>query len=186
MGQFLALGLTHSIYTSLEELRKKKVTREELLQEMQRFQFFDMSLYHEAETDKHLVFTLKDQMLETGLIPLLESIYPMVYRKPEEDEYPDALKRLRLTPPAEWMDVAREKSNCAFQMDEDAGPRYIRIQKDFLPIIEFGMHCVILYHGYGKIITEGIQDFTSFFNHCIHETFKDHPLAKAVQVYITG
>ena len=114
MGRFMALGLTHSIFTSLEGLHKKKVTREELLQEMQRSLYFDLALYDEAETDKHLVFTLKDHVLETGLIPLLESIYPMVYRDPKEEGYPDVLKRLRLTPPAEWMNVARKKSNYAF------------------------------------------------------------------------
>ena len=186
MGQFLALGLTHSIFTSLKDLRKEKVTNEELKQEMQRSLFFDRNLYDEAETEKHLVFTLKDHVLETGLIPLLESIYPMVYEKPKKEGYPEVLKRLRSTPPAEWMDVAREKSNYAFQMDNYAGPSYVEIQKDFLPEIELGLHCVMLYHGYGKIITEGIYDFTSFFNRCIHETFKEHPLVKAVQVYITG
>ena len=186
MGRFMALGLTHSIFTSLEGLHKKKVTREELQQEMQRSLYFDINLYDEAETEKSLVFTLKDRVLETGLIPLLESIYPMVYRKPEEDGYPDVLKRLRETPHTEWMDMTREKRSYAFQMDNYAGPCYVEIQKDFLPEIELGLHCVILYHGYGKIIMEGIGDFTSFLNRCIHGTFKDHPLARAVQVYITS
>ena len=186
MGQFLALGLTRKIFTPLENLRKNNVTTKDLQQEIQRTLYLDMNLYDEEEADAYLVFTLKDHVLETGLIPFLEAIYPLVCKDPEERGYPALLKQLHATSPAEWMDAARAKRNYAFQMDEYAEPRFIRIPKGYYQDIQLRFHCVILHHGYGKIITEGIYDFTNFFNHCIHETFKDHPLAKSVQVYITG
>jgi hypothetical protein len=186
MGQFLALGLTHSIFTGLEGLRKNNVSNEELRQEIQRSLSFDMTLYDEVETNKDLVFTLKDESLEKDLLPFLETFYPMVYRKPTDKEDLDILMQLRSTPSTEWLDIAHEKDNYIFQMDNYAESCVIKLSRDFHLGIALGFHNVILYHGHGKILTEGIGDFISFFNRCLHEAFKKHPIARSMQVYITG
>ena len=98
MGQYLAMGFTQKFITSLDELHKKKISNEELRQEIEQTLLFDLKLYDETETDKNLLFTLKNQVLETDLIPFLEAIYPMVYDKRSEEEYLDLLKQLRSMP----------------------------------------------------------------------------------------
>ena len=183
MGQYMAMGLVHEIITPLDDLRKKKISNEELRREIENSLLFDLELYDETETDEYLLFTLKNQVLEMDLIPFLEVLYPVVYDEQDEGEYRDLLKQLRSTPPAEWLDLAHEKSNSAFQFDEYAEPRYIGFLKDFRPSIRLDFNCVILYLGYGKISTEGIYDFADFFKHCIHETFKEHPIVKSIQIY---
>jgi hypothetical protein len=40
--------------------------------------------------------------------------------------------------------------------------------------------------GYGKIVTEGMEDFFNIFKYCISGTFKDYPIAKSINAYITG
>ena len=186
MGQYMAMGLAYKIITPLDDLRKKKISNEELRREIENSLLFDLELYDETETDEYLLFTLKNQVLETNLIPFLEALYPMIYKERDEGEYHDLLKQLHSMPSAEWLDLAREKSNAAFRFDKYAEPRYISFLKDFRPSIRLDFNCVMLYLGYGKIITEGIYDFMDFFKHYIHETFKEHPIVKSVQVYITG
>ena len=189
MGQYLAMGLTQEIRTSIEGLRRQKITNEELRQEIEQTLLFDLKLYDETETDGNLLFTLRNQMLETDLIPFLEKFYPMVYTEQNgrnDEPYQGLLEQLRTTPSAEWLELAHKKTYSPFRFDRYAEPRYIRFAKDFRPSVELKFNCVMLYFGYGKILTEGIDDLTDFFKYCIHETFKEYPIAKSMQVYITG
>jgi len=187
MGQFLAIGLAHEIITSREEIRKKNISKEELRQEIEQTMLFDMKLYNETETDKSLVFTLKNQVLERDLIPFLEVLYPIVYRNRNHDEYLKLLQELRTTSYTKWIDLAEMKSNYAFQLDEYGESQYIRFStKDFRPTIRLYLKTLMLYMGDGKIMTEGIGNLLIFFKHCIAETFKEHPIAKSMHVYITG
>jgi len=186
MGQYLAMGMVHEISTSIDDLHKKKISSKELQQEIEQTLLFNLQLYDKTEAGDKLLFTLKNQVLETGLIPFLEAFYPIVYDKQDEDTYHDLLQQLHSTPSAKWTDLAKNAGHPAFQYDKYAEPRFITFSKAFCPSIRLDFNCVMLYFGYGKILTEGILDFTDFFKHCIHETFKEHPIVKSIQVYITG
>jgi hypothetical protein len=186
MGQYLAMGLAYEMKTSLGELSKEKISNEELRQEIEKTLLYDMNLYDETETGKYLSFTLKDKVFETGLIAFLEALYPMVYNNRNGGEYQGLLKKLRETPSTDWIDLALKKSYRAFRFDTYAESRYIEFAKPFRPGVSINFGCIMLYLGYGKIITEGMSDFLDFFKHCIHETFKEHPIVKSIQVYITG
>jgi len=186
MGQFLAMGLAHEIVVSRDDLKKKKISIEELRQEMEKSLLLDLSLYDETEKDNYLVFKLKDSILETDLIPFLEVLHPLVYGERNADEYNEVLKELRSTPSSEWIDLAKRQSFEAFQYDVYGESCYIEFPKAFQPTIRLSVKRVAIYYGHGKISTEGIDEFTDFFNYCIRKTFKEHPIAKSVQVYISG
>jgi len=187
MGQFLAMGLTHKIIMPLDDIRKRKISNEELRQKIERSLLFDLNLYDETETDKNLLFTLKNQVLEKDLIPFLEVLYPLVYKEDEADEYLDLLQQLRSTPAMNRVNLAEEKNNYAFRYDVYGESQYIRfLEKDFRPTIRVDFTNFMLYSGYGKIVTEGINDFLIFFKYCMIETFKEYPIAKSMQIYITG
>ena len=146
MGQFLAIGLAQEIVTSREEIRKKNISKEELRQEIEQSMLFDMKLYNETETDKSLVFTLKNQVLERDLIPFLEALYPIVYRNRDHDEYLKLLQELRTTPYTKWIDLAEMKSNYSFQLDEYGESQYIRfLTKDFRPTICLYLKTLMFY-----------------------------------------
>jgi len=185
MGQYLAMGLAHEIIISLDELKSNKISKKELRQGIEESLLIDLKLYDETETKKYRKFTLKNQVLETDLIPFLEVLYPKVYEGNSE-HYHNLLEKLRSTSSTTWVDLAREKSSVAFQFDDFAESYDIEFAKPFNPTICLNFNYLVLYYGYGKIVTEGIYDFLSFFNHCIHETFKEHPIVKSIQVYITG
>ena len=187
MGQFLALGLAYEIIAPLDPLRKYDISIESLRQEIQQSLYYDMDLYETEEIEKSLVFTIKDNVFNEGLIPFLETVYPHLYDNPDgRDGYAAVLDRLRSTPCGEWIDFAQDKENFAFQMDDYIEPRYIEMPIDFRPEVRLRFGTLIFYVGYGKIITEGMHDFMDFFKFCFQEAFKDHPIAKAVQVNITG
>ena len=71
MGQFLAMGLMHQMIISRDDLKNKKISNEELRQEIEKKLLFDLKLYDETEDGEYLLFTLKDKILETDLIPFL-------------------------------------------------------------------------------------------------------------------
>ena len=186
MGQYLAIGLTHEIIISRKELNQKKISKEELRQEIEKSLLFDMTLYDETETEKDLVFTIKNQVYEDELIPFLKVLYPMVYEDEADGKYNDLIKQLYSTPSTEWVDLAKSNRKIAFRYDNFAESYYISFSKPFLPSICLKFNCLMLYYGNGKIVTEGIYDFLHFFKRCIHETFKDHSIVKSIQIYITG
>ena len=186
MGQYLAIGLTYKISTSLNEMKKEKIFKEELRQGLEHDLLFDMNLYDETETDKRLLFTLNNQQLEKGLIPFLEAFYPVAYGKQNEKEYEAVLKKLHATPSTQWLELAEEKSYCSFQYDPYAESDYIRFSKPFHPSIRIDFDCIMLTTGHGKIVTEGIGNLMDIFKYCTIETFKEHPIVKSIQIYITG
>lgn len=183
MGQYLALGLAYKIFIPLETVRKYDISEDVLRKEIQRDLYFNMNLYEADETETNLVFMIKDDIFDEGLISFLEAVYPHLYDDArEQDGYAAVLDQLCSTPCDEWIDFAREKSNFAFQMDDYAEPRYIRTPVD----VCLRFRTLFFYVGYGKIITEGLHDFMDFFKFCFQETFKEHPIAKAVQINIIG
>ena len=181
------MGLMHEIVVSRDDLNKKKISNKELRQEIENSLLFDLKLYDETEEDKYLLFTLKEKVLETDLIPFLEVLFPKIYDKRYEGIYLDLLKQLRSMPSSEWLNLAEKKSSYAFRLDKYGESCYIRFsEKDFQPSIRLNFNSLMLYLGEGKISTEGIDDFLHFFKYCIHETFKEYPIVKSFRIYITG
>jgi hypothetical protein len=186
MGQFIAIGLMYNAIASKEEMDRENITVEELRNEMQQSLSYDMTLYDEEITDDHIVYTLKDDVMNEGLIPFLEVFYPVI-QPDDKKEYSKILKILQSTPPDEWIEYAEERTGEPFfSMDNYAESRYIELKKTFRPSVRISFKFIMLKMGYGKIITEGMEDFFDIFKYCINGTFKDYPIAKSINVYITG
>ena len=190
MGSYLAIGLPHQIFTTPKDKNSKHVpSLSEVRDEMDRSFMYDMSLFDSEEREGSYVFTLKNELLKEGLIPFLESFYPKVYIGEhyalENDGYQKALETLRTTFFEQWVDFARDQSNYAFYLSTYPDMQYLEIPKDFRPIVRLRVDYLVLYKGSGKIITEGIDDFIRFFEFCFHEAFAEHPIGKAVEIYIT-
>ena len=188
MGRYLAIGLPYQIFVTPERTYNRTVSLEDVREEMERSLRYDMNLFECEEKEELQIFTLKSEPLKEGLLPFLESFYPKIYVAPvrSEREYPQALETLRSTPFEQWVNFAREKRNFAFQMDDNGEFQFLTIQKSIEPVVRLRSHYWLLYLGDGKVITEGIRDFTNFFKSCIHDAFSEHPIARAIEIYITG
>jgi hypothetical protein len=185
MGQHLAIGFPYQIFVTPERTYNQTISLEDVRGEMERSLYYDMRLFDAEEREKSQVFTLKNEPLKEGLIPFLESFYPKIYSK-DDEEYPNVLETLRSTPFEQWLDFARDKSSYAFQLDTHTSLMYLTIQKDFRPKICLRLDCLSLYVGSGKIFAEAIGDFTRFFKLCVQETFSQHPIVKAIEIYVAG
>ncbi|MDR3245230.1 MAG: hypothetical protein LBT50_02215 [Prevotellaceae bacterium] len=64
MGQFLAIGLMCSATVSRKTVDNGHITVEELRNEIEQSLFYDMSFYDETITDKHIVFTIKEDVMK--------------------------------------------------------------------------------------------------------------------------
>ena len=193
MGQYLAIGLPRQIFVTPERTYNQTISLEDVREEMERSLHYEMSLFEWEDREKMWIFTLKNEPLKEGLIPFLESFYPRIYPRTQkyaesenERGYLKALETLRTTPFEQWFDFAREKSNYAFHMGTCSALQYLELQKYFRPSVRLRLDCLSLYVGNGKIITEGIDDFTTFFKFCFREAFSEHPIAKAIEIYVTG
>jgi hypothetical protein len=124
--------------------------------------------------------------MKEGLIPFLEVFYPVI-QPDDKKEYTKILKILQSTAPDDWIEYAEERTGEPFfSMDDYAESGYIELKKAFRPSVRVSFKFIMLIMGYGKIITEGMEDFFEIFKYCINGTFKDYPIAKSINAYITG
>ena len=86
-----------------------------------------MNLYDVAETGTDVVFSLKDRVLETDLLPFLESMFSLLFNG---SGGADQLKRLHSTPTAEWIGVSGE-SDAIFQMDNYGSSCFFLVTCDY-------------------------------------------------------
>jgi len=185
MGQFLSTGLICEMSVSRNKKEKGNISDSELISAMEKEMSLDMSLYVMKETDNDIIFTLNDEVMKNELIPFLEEFYPIVYK--DEDEYKNLLQMLRENPSDEWLDIAYNEEESCFQLDEYGESEYIRFEdKDFRPSITINCDHIMLHISYGKISTEGIDDSLKLFKYCMVKAFKEHRIAKALRIYVTG
>jgi hypothetical protein len=186
MGQYTAIGLMYKAFVSKEKMDRENISVEELRNEMQQSLSYDMALYDESITDGYVVYTLKDDVMKEGLIPFLEVFYPVI-QPYKEKEYANILKTLQSTASDKWIEYAKEQTGeLLFFMDNYAESRYVEFNKTFQPFVGVSFKFIMLKRGYGKIVTEGMVDFFNIFKYCISGTFKDYPIAKSINAYITG
>ena len=184
MGQFLAIGIITSCGTSKTHLQKYNITKEELITEMITQKYFEPTIYDVEETDEQYRFTLKNEVLETQLIPFLENFYPLVYKK-GDGAYKETIEQLKITKPDLWLEYASHKYREEFQEDAYGEPYYLKFDKPFVPTTAIHFSTIMLSLE-GKIFMEMSARQFNFFKYCIQQTFAEFSIAKAIQVYITG
>ena len=97
----------------------------------------------------------------------------------------DIIKKLKKTPPVEWMNIAEKYPHYFFQTDEYAENDSLYFDKDFKPRINVRYNCISL-STEGKIVMEVYGRQFNFMKYCMKEAFKAFSIAGALRVYITG
>jgi hypothetical protein len=185
MGQYLAIGLITKASVNKQEMTKGKVSEAELTDELKKSLHFNPNIFERSENNDYLVFTLRKDVLETQLIPLLEKLYPLIYASSQDRDYCEIIEKLKETEPAERLDLAESKYYIEFQKDKYGESDRLHFMKDFRPKIKVSYDCIML-STEGKIMMEEYGRQFNFFKYCIAQTFKEFSLAGAIRVYITG
>lgn len=186
MGQYLAIGIVTKCGISKSELKKNKITKNKLIDEMKRKLHFEPSIYDFSETDDSYLFKLNSNVFETQLVPFLEKLYPLIYLNKDSD-FPDVIIKLKNTEPSEWLNLSKGKGEYLyeFQFDKYGENEYFYFDKP-LNLRASIYSEIISLSTEGKIIMEVYGKHFLFFKYCIQAAFPEFSLAKALRVYITG
>lgn len=185
MGRYLATGLITRISVVREEAERAKLGKDELISRMSKELYFEPELFDYEGTDTRMAFLIKPQIFERDLLPLLERVYSLYFRKDEEARYLDILNKLNAAGPGKYMQLAHEKMGENYQYDEYGEEDYLRSDLPFGKYTHVYYKTILLTLG-GKIITESIYKELLFYKHLLHFRLSDIELAKALRIYITG
>ena len=182
MGQYLAIGITTKLIIDKSKLEKAKLSIDEAKEALTKKYHFVQDLYNFDEDNENYVFTLKDELVHTQLLPLLRELYPLLYQ--DETDYSDVLKKLTDKDPSTWLQWAENKPEHAFQMDGYGERDYIK-GKSFSRSVPI-YHYSLMLSMEGKIIMETYGRHFTFFKYTMMKSFPEFNLAGAFRVYITG
>lgn len=182
MGQYLAIGLVCKFTIEKDNLEKCKKNIAEFEQMQSESIGYDIALYNREETDEYFKYSIKDEILENNTIPFLKEVYPLLYSGyKSEDDF--ILKDLELKNAKEILELAEDKPDECFQMDNYAETDYIDAG---FSSIRMYYNEIIMLALEGKISMECYGTIFSFAKKCVVKAFPDQPLAKCLRVYITG
>ena len=180
MGQFLAIGITTDIGIAKEKLDRYELSIEKFQTEMQSVLHFQADIYQINEGDEFYEFTLKDEIMAVQLLPFLQVVYPLLYRK--SIYYDAVLEKLAHLPSEEWLAWSKEKSEASFQFDRYGSCDYLSDKYNHLEIHQYG----ILLSMEGKTSMEVYGRQFNFFRYTMQQAFKQFSIAGALRVYLTG
>ncbi len=180
MGTFLGIGLATKIVVEKKALEKYQLPIEQLQEKIEQQFYFPAEIYTISEDENLYRLSLKEDVLYTQLIPLLNEIYPLLYDK--SAYYDGIVDELAARPPSEWLQWAETKPEEAFQFDEYGTSDYLEIEHGRIDLY----YKSILLSMEGKTMMEVYGRQFNFFKYTMMQTFKQIPLSGALRVYLTG
>ena len=180
MGQYLAIGLVTKIKIEKNKDNKILLNIENLQEKMQDFFHFVPQIYRPSEDDDSYMFILREDIINSQLIPLLEIIYPLLYENPEH--YDNILKKLRILPSSKWIQWAKNKQEEAFQFDKYGMCDFLKENNSKICL----HYEAILLSMEGKIGMEAFGRQFNFLKYTMTQAFREMSLAGSLRIYITG
>ncbi|MDR2475884.1 MAG: hypothetical protein LBD45_08520 [Bacteroidales bacterium] len=189
MGRFLAIGLIYEADVFRDEMNSVKADIADVTAEMQKSLGYDIAMYDVVESNDFVEFTLKKEILHTNLYSFLKEFYPIIYSDKSSvysEEYQKILDLLETDKFDECMNIAKSRSNMTFRFDSYAEPQFMHVGEVFRKSITIQTEIINLYYGYGKIVTEGINDIERIFEHFARKALKNQPIAQTLRLYVSG
>jgi hypothetical protein len=178
MGQYLAIGITTEISTDKAVALKQKISAEEIIKRPPLIE----TLYDFEESDNYWSWGIKPAIFEAELLPFLETLYPDLYGIGSSD-WEDVLKKLKETPPNEWLKFIQNDGFEAFQLDSYGESDYLAFPKKGTVALNYETIILALE---GKISMECHGQLFGFFETALQNQYKAFELSKTLRVYITG
>jgi hypothetical protein len=139
----------------------------------------DLSLFDKEENEKAYYWSLKEDMVATGMIPFLKAFYKDYYKDPQL--YQKVIELLEAG--RDWQELAKGKSEVAFQEDRYAPNIYVPTKqwRKEVPIKCMAVHLALE----GKIMAESYGKAFRFLTQCMQEKYSEYAIAGALRLYIT-
>ncbi len=186
MGQYLSVGIVTRLSVLKKEMEKGKIEQAEVFEQLENTLYFPIDIYDVTENDNAIILTLKNDVFMSELLSFLRKFYKIMYPDKEyTTERDEVIEKLRTSLPADWMDIAENKSFCFFQKDKYGASDKLYFEKDFKPSVRVHYDGISL-STEGKIFMEEYGRQFNFVKYCMKAAFKEFAIAGALRVYITG
>ena len=182
MGQYLAVGLRLKASVRKEKQLDGKSVEEILGKVEDKYNLSE--IYERREEETCYVYSIKKEVLDKELVPLIEKFYALRYTKYERTDTADVIEALKALPDTSArLELLNDRRFQTYQSGDDMDYFYI----DTFPPMEIR---VCSYNAIlsidGKIGMECYGRVFDFFSRCISAQLQEFALSKALTVWIDG
>lgn len=184
MGRYVAIGLMTGLYFKKREAEKVFDSSLVPLEMLRKFHAPE-DIYDVMENEEGTFLSLKDELLQEGLVDFLRDFYDSRYAFSDSRQYIDeALEKVGACKTAqEVLGLASEKVLYKFQMDSYWDPIYLLNKWDeTLRVRVFGIDLSVD----GKILMECSNYLWDYVTTLMRESLKQYKVAGALHMTITG
>lgn len=182
MGQYLAVGLRLKASVRKEKQLDGKSVEEILGKVEDKYNLSE--IYERREEETYYEYSIKKEVLDKELVPLIEKFYALRYTKDERTDAADVIEALKALPDTSArLELLNDRRYQTYQAGNDMDYFYI----DVFPPMEIRVcsYNVILSID-GKIAMECYGRAFDFFSRCIAAQLQEFALSKALTVWIDG
>lgn len=182
MGQYLAVGLRLKASVRKEKQLDGKSVGEILGKVEDKYNLSE--IYERREEETYYEYSIKKEVLDKELVPLIEKFYALRYTKGERTDAANVIETLKALPDTSArLELLNDRRYQTYQAGNDMDYFYI----DVFPPMEIRVcsYNVILSID-GKIAMECYGRAFDFFSRCIAAQLQEFALSKALTVWIDG
>lgn len=182
MGQYLAVGLRLKASVRKEKQLDGKSVEEILGKVEDKYNLSE--IYERREEETYYEYSIKKEVLDKELVPLIEKFYALRYTKDERTDAADVIEALKALPDTSArLELLNERRFQTYQAGDDMDYFYI----DVFPPMEIRVcsnNAILSIDG--KIAMDCYGRVLDFFSRCIAAQLQDLALSKALTVWIDG
>lgn len=182
MGQYLAVGLRLKASVRKEKQLDGKSVEEILGKVEDKYNLSE--IYERREEETYYEYSIKKEVLDKELVPLIEKFYALRYTKDERTDAADVIEALKALPDTSArLEMLNDRRFQTYQAGDDMDYFYI----DVFPPMEIRVcsnNAILSIDG--KIAMECYGRVLDFFSRCIAAQLQDFALSKALTVWIDG
>ena len=182
MGQYLAVGLRLKASVRKDKQLDSKSVGEILGKVEDKYNLSE--IYERREEETYYEYSIKKEVLDKELVPLIEKFYALRYTKDERTDAADVIEALKALPDTSArLELLNERRFQTYQAGDDMDYFYI----DAFPpmkILVCSYNAILSIDG--KIAMECYGRVLDLFSRCIAAQLQDFALSKALTVWIDG
>ena len=182
MGQYLAIGLRLKATVRKEKQLDGKSVEEILGKVEDKYNLSE--IYERREEETYYEYSIKKEVLDKELVPLIEKFYALRYTKDERTDAADVIEALNALPDtSSRLEMLNDRRFQTYQAGDDMDYFYLDV---FSPMeIRVCSYNAILSID-GKIAMEYYGRVFDFFCRCIAAQLQEFALSRALTVWIDG
>ena len=182
MGQYLAVGLRLKASVRKEKQLDGKSVGEILGKVEDKYNLSE--IYERREEETYYEYSIKKEVLDKELVPLIEKFYALRYTKDERTDAAGVIETLKALPDTSArLELLNDRRYQTYQAGDAMDYFYI----DAFPPMKIRVcsdNAILSIDG--KIAMECYGSLLDFFSRCIAAQLQDFALSKALTVWIDG